>query len=407
LSTQGDTEGEKWFALALTNHPFIHKLSWLRDKTFGRGLKIIRVLLLSFTVRRNGMEKFHSTLKAIQPLDRSNQAAVQHKLDQLTKPQGSLGRLEELALQYALISGTSEPKLRDKLVVVMAADHGIAAEGVSAFPREVTRQMVLNFLSGGAGINVLARHTGTRVIVVDIGVAAELAEHPRLLSRKVAPGTKNMLKEAAMTREQAVQAIEAGMAVVEGEKEKGLDILATGEMGIGNTTPSSAITAVLTGQPVASVTGRGTGIDDRALRHKIEVIERAIANNAPSASDPLDTLAKLGGLEIAGLVGVILAGAAYRLPVVLDGFISGAAALVAYKLNPEVKDYLIAAHCSVETGHKVILEHLGLNPLLDFKLRLGEGTGAVLGISLVEAGVKILTQMASFEDAGVSQGTTA
>lgn len=349
------------------------------------------------------MGKFQSILEVIKPLDRSNQAKVQHKLDYLTKPQGSLGRLEELALQYALIKDTLEPKLEDKLAVVMAADHGIAAEGVSAFPQEVTQQMVFNFLSGGAGINVLSRHVGTRVIVIDIGVAAELESHPQLIARKIAPGTKNMLNEPAMTRKQAIQAIEVGISVVEEAKNNGLDILATGEMGIANTTPSSAITAVLTGQPAARVTGRGTGIDNKALAHKINLIDKAIAQNNPSPSDALDTLAKVGGLEIAGLVGVILAGAAYRIPVVIDGFISGAAALVAYELKPEIKDYLVAAHCSVEIGHRVILEHLGLTPLFDFNLRLGEGTGAVLGINLIEAGVKILTQMASFEDAGVAQ----
>ncbi len=349
------------------------------------------------------MGKFNSVLESIKPLDRSNQARIQHKLDYLTKPQGSLGRLEELALQYALIKDTLEPKLEGKLAVVMAADHGIAAEGVSAFPQEVTQQMVFNFLAGGAGINVLSRHIGVKVAVVDIGVAAELEIHPQLIARKVAPGTKNMVGEPAMTSEQAVRAIEVGISMVEQEKGNGLDILATGEMGIANTTPSSAITAVLTGQPTAQVTGRGTGIDDKALAHKISLIDKAIAQNNPSASDALDTLTKVGGLEIAGLVGIILAGAAYRIPVVIDGFISGAAALVAYKLKPEVKDYLIAAHCSVEIGHRVILKHIGLKPLFDLNLRLGEGTGAVLGINLVEAGVKILTQMASFEDAGVSQ----
>ncbi len=353
--------------------------------------------------RRKNMQKLNSILEAVKPLDRSKQAAIQHKLDFLTKPQGSLGRLEELALQYALIKGTLEPTLKDKLAVVMAADHGVAAEGVSAFPQAVTQQMVFNFLQGGAGINVLARHSGVEVAVVDIGVAAELEAHPKLLARKVANGTKNMAQEPAMSREQAIQAIEVGIGIVEEEQAAGLDILATGEMGIANTTPSSAITAVLTGRSVEYVTGRGTGIDDQALEHKTTVIEKAIVINHPSPEDALDVLAKLGGLEIAGLAGVMLAGAAYNIPVVVDGFISGAAALVACKLKPELKDYLIAAHCSVEMGHKIILEHLGLKPLLDLKLRLGEGTGAVLGIGLVEAGVKILTQMSSFEVAGVSQ----
>ncbi len=344
------------------------------------------------------------TIAQIKPVDWSLAPAIQHKLDNLTKPQGSLGRLEELALQYALIKQTLEPTLTHKLVTVVAADHGVADEGVSAFPKAVTAQMVHNFLQNGAGINVLARHTGTRVVVVDIGVAEEInTSHPALRKCKVAFGTENMAQGPAMTREQAVSAIEAGIRLVEEESGQGLDILATGEMGIANTTPSSAITAVITGRPIREVTGRGTGIDDTGWQHKTSVIKKAIRVNRPQADDALDVLSKVGGLEIACLAGVILGGAAHKIPVVVDGFISGAAALIAYGLCPPAKDYMIASHCSVEIGHRVILKHLGLRPLMDLSLRLGEGTGAVLGINLVEAGVKIMTQMASFESAKVSQ----
>jgi nicotinate-nucleotide--dimethylbenzimidazole phosphoribosyltransferase len=287
----------------------------------------------------------------------------------------------------------------------MAGDHGVAAEGVSLFPQEVTAQMVYNFLRGGAGINVLARHVGARVVVVDMGVATDLEPHPELLAKKVAYGTKNMAQGPAMSCEEAIQAIEAGIEIVESELSRGMDIVGTGDMGIGNTTPSSAIVAALTGAPVADVTGRGTGIDDEQLVHKVETIERALAVNRPDPADPLDVLAKVGGLEIGGIAGVVLGAAAHRLPVVLDGFISGAGALIAAGLAPQVKDYLIAAHLSVELGHRLVLEQLGLSPLLNLNLRLGEGTGAALGICLVEAAVKVLNKMATFADAGVSEAT--
>lgn len=328
---------------------------------------------------------------------------AQARQDNLTKPQGSLGLLEELSVKVAGIQGLARPKIRDKVIVTMAGDHGVAAEGVSLFPQEVTAQMVYNFLRGGAGINVLARHVGVRVVVVDMGVATDLEPHPKLLAKKVAHGTKNMAQGPAMNREEAIWTIEAGIEVVESELSRGMDIVGTGDMGIGNTTPSSAIVAALTGVPVADVTGRGTGIGNEQLAHKVEVIERALAVNRPDPADPLDVLAKVGGLEIGGIAGVILGAAAHRLPVVIDGFISGAGALIAAGLAPQVKDYLIAAHLSVESGHRLVLERLGLAPLLDLNLRLGEGTGAALGISLVEAAVKILDEMATFADAGVSE----
>jgi len=349
------------------------------------------------------MDKLQSTINRIGPLDREAMRQAQTRQDSLTKPQGSLGRLEELAVKVAGIQGTAQPRIRDKVIVTMAGDHGVAAEGVSLFPQEVTAQMVYNFLRGGAGINVLARHVGARVVVVDMGVAADLEPHPELLVKKVAYGTKNMTQGPAMSREEAIRAIEAGIEIVESELSRGMDIVGTGDMGIGNTTPSSAIVAALTGAPVADVTGRGTGIGDEQWAHKVETIERALALNRPDPADPLDVLARVGGLEIGGIAGVILGAAAHRLPVVIDGFISGAGALIAAELAPQVKDYLIAAHLSVEQGHRLVLERLGLTPLLNLNMRLGEGTGAALGISLVEAAVKILNEMATFAEAGVSE----
>jgi len=368
------------------------------------------------------LEKLERTIRQIKPLDMDAMRQARARQDTLTKPQGSLGRLEELSIQVAGIVGQARPRIEDKVIVTMAGDHGVVAEGVSAYPSEVTVQMVYNFLRGGAGINVLARHVGARVVVVDMGVAADLPPHPGLVVKKIGPGTSNMARGPAMERGEAIQALEAGIEVVEEELAKGMDILGTGDMGIGNTTASSAIVAAITGAPMAQVTGRGTGVNDEQLRHKIEVIEQALALNQPDPEDPLDVLAKVGGFEIGGLAGAILGAAAHRVPVVLDGFISGAAALIAVgfarRLRPEasprgalpegasarrVRDYLIAAHRSVEVGHPLVLEHLGLRPLLDLDMRLGEGTGAALGISLVEAAVKILNEMATFGQAGVSE----
>ncbi len=342
------------------------------------------------------------TLPSVPPIDAIAQNAARARQDQLTKPTGSLGQLEDLSVQLAAITGQLKPSLARKVVVVMAGDHGIAHEGVSAYPAEVTPQMVLNFLHGGAAINVLARQAGAHVIVVDIGVNADFDPMPGLKRRKVARGTQNMVRGPAMTPTQAEEAIAVGLDIVEEEFAKGLDVIATGDMGIGNTTPSAAICAVMTGLPVAQVTGRGTGVDDAGLHHKVSMIERALDANRPDRSDPLDVVSKVGGLEIAGLTGVIIGGAAHRLPVVIDGFISGAAALIAAALVPEVKPYLIAAHQSVEIGHRAMLEHLGLHPLLNLNLRLGEGTGAALAFHLIEAAVRILNEMATFAEAGVS-----
>jgi len=349
------------------------------------------------------MERIQKVIEKIEPIDHQMMEKAQKRLDSLTKPRGSLGRLEELAKIVVGIKREDNPNLDNKVIFTLAGDHGIAIEGVSAFPQEVTAQMVYNFLQGGAGINVLARHIGARVIIVDMGVACELRPHPDLVIRKVNYGTRNMLKESAMSRDEAIRSINEGIEIVEEELEKGIDIIGTGDMGIGNTTASSAIAAAITKVPVEEITGRGTGIDDLKLKHKISVIKKALETNRPDPDDPVDILSKVGGFEIGGLVGVMLAGASHRIPVVIDGFISGAAALLATEMEPKVKSYLIPSHCSAEAGHKLILSFLGLKPILDLNLRLGEGTGAALGINMVDAGVKILTQMATFHEAGVSE----
>jgi nicotinate-nucleotide--dimethylbenzimidazole phosphoribosyltransferase len=338
----------------------------------------------------------------IPSLDEGAMQSARVRQDMLTKPRGSLGRLEELSIQLAGMKANPFPSLERKAVIVMAADHGVTAEGVSAYPAEVTRQMVLNFLRGGAAINVLSRQAGARVTVVDIGVAAEFEPMPGLIQRKVMCGTRNMAQGPAMTRAEAEKAIQIGMDVLQEEDVRGLDIVATGDMGIGNTTASAAIVAVMTGLPVGQVVGRGTGIDDHGLQRKISVIEQAVATNRPDANNALDVLQKVGGLEIAGLAGVMIAAASRRIPIVVDGFISTAAAMIAVGLTPRVRDYLISAHQSVEVGHQAMLNHLGLAPLLDLNLRLGEGTGAALAFHLIEASTRILHEMATFGEAGVS-----
>jgi nicotinate-nucleotide--dimethylbenzimidazole phosphoribosyltransferase len=342
------------------------------------------------------------TIERIKALDERAMSIAKERQDNLTKPRRSLGTLEDLSIKIAGITGNPMPKLKEKVIITMAGDHGVAEEGVSAFPKEVTAQMIFNFLSGGAGINVLARHVGARVVVVDMGVAVDLKDE-MLVTKKIAYGTANMTKGPAMTYEDAVRSIEAGIEVLELEAEKGMDIVGVGDMGIGNTTPSSAIAAVITGEAVREVTGRGTGIDDDTLEQKINVIEEAIRVNNPNKRDPIDVLAKVGGFELGGMAGVMLAAASHRIPIVIDGFISGAAALIAYELAPAVRDYMIAAHRSVERGHSVILDYIGLKPLLDLNMRLGEGTGAALGISIVDAACKILTEMKTFKEAGVSE----
>jgi nicotinate-nucleotide--dimethylbenzimidazole phosphoribosyltransferase len=353
----------------------------------------------------NPMTSVNELISRTEPLDQAVMDKAQARLDSLTKPVGSLGRLEELAQWLAGVTQQSRPRLPRKVVFTFAADHGVAQEGVSAYPAAVTPEMVRNFLRGGAAINVLARQAGAEVIVADFGVAADFGDLKGLVSCKIAQGTANMIKGPAMTKDQATQAILAGAQLALAEKERGASLFATGDMGIGNTTAASALVAALTGAPVEEVTGRGTGIDDATFRRKVDVIRRALEINKVDAKNPLATLAQVGGFEIAGLVGVILAGAATRTPVLVDGFISGAAALVACRLaqGKPVRDYLAIAHLSVERGHQRIARELALVPLLDFRMRLGEGTGAALAMPLLDAACAIYSDMATFAEAGVSE----
>ena len=348
------------------------------------------------------MTKINETIARIGPLDESAMAEAARYLDTLTKPPGSLGRLEELAVQLCGIEGSLSLDVSKKAIIVIAGDHGVTEEGVSAFPAEVTPQMVMNFLQGGAAINVLARQAGAEVICVDMGVNADL-EHESLHSRKVRRGTANIARGPAMSREEAAEAMAHGIELVEQLAGQGYRLFATGEMGIGNTTPSAAMLAVLADIDPEHTVGRGTGVDDEGILRKRETIKRAIEVNAPDASDPLDVLSKLGGLEIAGLTGVILGAASLRRPVVIDGFIASVAALTAVRLAPDARSYLIPSHASQELGHRLVLEQLHLAPMLDLGMRLGEGTGAALAFHLVEAAVRIMGEMATFDSAGVSR----
>ena len=346
--------------------------------------------------------RFPSTTARIGPLDQRVMAQARERQDSLTKPQGSLGRLEEISIWLAGVTADPMPEVRDKVIVTAAAVHGVAIQGVSAYPQEVTAQMVGNFLGGGAAINVLARQVGARVVVVDAGVAAELPPAAGLVSRPAGRGTADMSQGPAMSRHQALACLEAGIELGEAEVARGADIVGVGDMGIGNTAAASAVVAAITGLSVAAVTGRGTGLGDEGLWRKVAVIEQALAQNAPDPQDALDVLAKVGGFEIGFLGGVMLGVAAARRPVVLDGFISGAAALIACGLCPRLAGYLLASHRSAEPGHAAILEHLGLRPLLTLEMRLGEGTGACLAMGLVEAALRCLREMATFAEAGVS-----
>ena len=348
-------------------------------------------------------EELRKRLSRIEPINQKYLASAQERLDGLTKPLGSLGQLEEIAKRYVAIVENLSPKVNKKIIYTFAGDHGVVREGVSAYPKEVTPQMVYNFLRRGAGINVLARHAGAEVVVVDIGVDHEFQPVEGLMIRKVARGTANMARGPAMSREQALRAVFVGLEMADHAKEQKADLVGTGDMGIGNTTPSSAILAALTGLPVNQVTHRGTGIDDAGLAQKIQAIEKALAHNHPDPRDPLDVLAKVGGFEIAGIAGLIIGCAAHRIPVVVDGFISTAGAMIAVGLNPEVKGYLFAAHQSVEVGHRFMWEYIGQKPILNLSLRLGEGTGAALAMFIIEAAVKVLNEMATFTEAGVAE----
>ncbi len=351
------------------------------------------------------MNKVSRVALQIKKLDEDAMDAARASQDLLTKPRGSLGVLEELSIHLAGIYRTSRPFIRKKVVFTMAADHGVTQEGVSAYPSDVTSQMVLNFANGGAAINVLARHAGAEVRIIDIGVASGMDWPPVVVRRNIAHGTENMAKGPAMSRDEAERAVATGIDLVYESIEDGANAVAVGDMGIGNTTAASAITAAITGRPVATVTGRGTGVDDMMLEAKIRVIERALMTNSPDPSDGLDVLSKIGGLEIAGLTGVILGAASKGIPVFLDGFVTGSAALAAHSISQNSRDYMIASHVSVEPGHKFALEHLGLTPLVDMRMRLGEGTGATIGFLIAEAACKILSEMATFESAGVSHST--
>lgn len=351
------------------------------------------------------MNLLDKTIASIVPSDKEAMAKARAREDDLTKPRGSLGLLEDVAVKIAAMRGTARPRIDagSGIVFVMAGDHGVTAEGVSLYPAEVTVQMIANILAGGAAINVLSRAAGTRVVVTDAGVAADIAEAPGLYGRKIGKGTRNIAQGPAMTRDEARRAVEAGIEVFEAEyTAKPFQIAATGDLGIGNTTPSAAIAAVYTGLPPSRVVGRGTGLDDAGLARKAAVVERALATNRPDASDALDVLAKVGGFEIGAIAGTCLAAAARRIPVVVDGFISTAGALIAAGLAPASTDYMLAAHSSAEGCHPAMLGRLGLVPLLDLGLHLGEGTGSALAIPLCVAACRILDEMATFSEAGVS-----
>ncbi|MBI4831218.1 MAG: nicotinate-nucleotide--dimethylbenzimidazole phosphoribosyltransferase [Candidatus Lindowbacteria bacterium] len=351
------------------------------------------------------MGLLETTIRQIVAQDSGFRERARARLSQLTMPHWALGRLMDLAVDLAGMTRSLDPKVERRAIVTMAADHGVATEGVSKYPQEVTRQMAYNFVNGGAGINALARVARARVVVVDMGVAGdlrELAASGKIVSKRVAPGTDNMVCGPAMSREQAVRCLESGIEVAQ-ELIPATDVFGIGDMGIGNTTSASAVVAAITAKPVETVTGRGTGIEDGQLRHKMQMIEKALAVNKPNPSDGLDVLSKVGGFEIGGIAGLVLGAAAMRKPVVLDGFPATAGALIAHCLAPLSADYMVAAHQSVEQGHRAMLARLGKKPLLDLDLRLGEGTGAALAMTLVEAAVRILTEVATFEEASVSR----
>ncbi|CAO0824165.1 nicotinate-nucleotide--dimethylbenzimidazole phosphoribosyltransferase [Desulfarculales bacterium] len=348
------------------------------------------------------MQRLSELAAAIQAPDSSLAAAAQKRLDNLTKPRGSLGRLEELAREMCVMRGRLELSQPQAAVTVFAADHGVTQAEVSLYPREVTAQMVFNFLAGGAGINVLARQAGAQVRVVDVGVDYAFEDLPGLIQAKVMSGTANMLERPAMTREQALEAIQVGAAVAGELMDQGVDLLIPGDMGIGNTTASAALTAVFCSLAPAQVTGRGTGLDDKGLAQKIAVLEQVLTRHHPDPADPLGVLAAVGGLEIAAICGYCLAAAGRRMPVILDGFISTSGALVAARLAPAAAHYFIVGHFSQEPGHRAQCQALNMRPLLDLDLRLGEGTGAALSLSLVRAAVAIYNEMATFASAGVT-----
>ncbi len=348
-------------------------------------------------------QRLRDVVASVAPLDTGAMTTARERQSQLTKPPGSLGVLESASVTLCGIQGTCPPRrLRRPVVAVFAGDHGVHAQGVTPWPQEVTASMVANFRAGGAAVNVLARQAGADVLVVDMGVAADLAPGPDLLDRKIRRGTSDLATGPAMTRAEAVSALLAGVDVAEELVDRGHDVLLTGDIGIANTTPSAALVAALCGVPAAEATGRGTGVDDTTYARKVAVVERALRERPPGA-DPVDVLASLGGFEHAGLAGFVLGASRRRVPVILDGFIAGAAALVAHALAPEALTVCFAGHRSAEAGHVVALARLGLRPLVDLDLRLGEGTGAVLALSLVEAAGATLREMATFDSAGITR----
>lgn len=348
------------------------------------------------------MTSLHTVTETITPIDRGIEPDIQAHLDDLTKPQGSLGRLEELARRYCLIRGTAKPVMGKKRIYCFAGDHGVAAEGVSAFPAEVTPQMVRNMLAGGAAINVLARHVDAELVVVDMGVNDLLEGAEGLCRRKVRPGTANIATGPAMSMDEASTAVLSGIELAGNAADDGVTLLGTGEMGIANTTPATALLSAYLDSPVESITGRGTGIDDKTLSHKTQVIQTALDVNRGLLTDPLAILAAVGGFEIAGICGLALGAAQHGLPVVVDGFISTAGAVAACAMNNDVRDYLYFSHMSQEQGHRCILDKLDARPALDLDMRLGEGTGAALAMSIIEAAVKLYNEMATFSSASVS-----
>ena len=348
------------------------------------------------------MKKILQVLSQIKSLDSESATLAKIRLDNLTKPPGSLAALENLTVTLAGILNTTQLAVLPKAIVLMAADHGVAIEGVSAYPQQVTEQMVYNFVRGGAAINVLSRHAGAELVLVDVGVAAELSPELPIKHAKVRRGTENIRRHPAMSRDELLKAIEVGIDTANELADKGIQIIGLGEMGIGNTTASSAVASVLLNREPTEVTGVGAGISSDRLVRKIEIIAEAIRLHQPMSQDPLDVLAKVGGLEIAALTGLVLAGAARRMLVVLDGFISTAAVLAAYRIEPAIKPFLLASHLSAEPGHEIILTELGLKPCLRLDMRLGEGTGAALGMTLIDASVKIFNEMATFEQAKIS-----
>ena len=345
---------------------------------------------------------FEQTINSINSLNIDIIDKAQKRLDSLTKPLGSLGRLEDIVKQVCGITGELYPEVDKKAIVVMCADNGVVEEGVSSCPKSVTASVTRNLTRGITGVNVFSRHTGSELVVVDIGVDDDI-NIEGVLNRKIRNGTRNMVKEPTMTREETIKAIETGIEVVSNLKSRGINLLGTGEMGIGNTTTSSAVSAVLTGAPLEYMVGKGSGLTHTALENKISIIKRAIEINKPDPNDPVDVLAKVGGFDIAGLVGCFLGAACHRIPILIDGFISATAALTAVRIKPEARNFIFPSHSSAEPGNKIIMEALEFEPMLNLGMRLGEGTGAALAFHIIDAAFAAYTQMGTFDDAEIKQ----